>query len=148
MRTLTDEERTAFKAAVGEPLLTTEQIEEALALARRRHDEWSRVAWEGLSREAQFARAVLELERCVDGLILGMAQLVLLAGEAASSRDRGPLLEAAARADWQQVILNGGPPCFALAPLDRGSFCLRAERWEGYGAEAGHAFVSLHGLLS
>lgn len=31
--------------------------------------------------------------------------------------------------DWQQIILNGGPPCFHLE--EEGSFCLRAQRWAG-----------------
>lgn len=52
------------------------------------------------------------------------------------------LLEAARNADWQQVVLNGGPPCFHLEG-DR--FCLRAERWEGHGEL--HQFISLADLL-
>lgn len=51
------------------------------------------------------------------------------------------MIEAAEKADWQQVVLNGGPPCFALVDAD-GTFCLRAERWMGHGTDH-HEFVSL-----
>jgi hypothetical protein len=56
-------------------------------------------------------------------------------------------IEAAKHADWQQVVLNGGPPCFCL--LD-GRFCLRAERWDGHrdGDWPYHKFVSLADVLS
>jgi len=54
-------------------------------------------------------------------------------------------LAAARNADWQQVVLNGGPPCFHLIGKDR--FCLRAQRWPGHGSED-HEFVSLADLLS
>jgi len=45
-------------------------------------------------------------------------------------------------ADWQQVVLNGGPPCFHL---EHGRFCLRAQRWGGHrsGDWPYHAFVSM-----
>ena len=57
------------------------------------------------------------------------------------------LIRAAAFADWQKVVLNGGPPCFHLQ--SRGAFCLRAERWDGHsGNNPDHAFVSLADLLS
>lgn len=49
---------------------------------------------------------------------------------------------AAKDADWRQVVLNGGPPCFHL---EDGCFCLRAERWEGH--KTIHQFVSLESLL-
>jgi hypothetical protein len=52
------------------------------------------------------------------------------------------LLMSAKRADWGQVVMNGGPPCFAV--LD-GKFCLRAQRWAGHPED--HAFVSLESLL-
>jgi hypothetical protein len=42
--------------------------------------------------------------------------------------------------DWQQVALNGGPPCFAQLDDEEGWFCGRAERWEGHDGE--HEFVS------
>jgi hypothetical protein len=42
--------------------------------------------------------------------------------------------------DWQQVALNGGPPCFAFTIGDR-YFCGRAEQWAGHGPA--HAYVSL-----
>jgi hypothetical protein len=56
------------------------------------------------------------------------------------------LLCAAATMDWQQVVLNGGPPCFHLEP---GSikFCGRAERWAGHDGKSHHDFVSLRDLL-
>lgn len=57
------------------------------------------------------------------------------------------LLVAAHFADWQQVVLNGGPPCFHL---DGQRFCLRAERWDGHKTVGGgsiHAFVPLEELL-
>lgn len=55
--------------------------------------------------------------------------------------------EAAKQADWQQVIFNGGPPCFHLE--EDGSFCLRAERWAGHKATPGfHGFVSLAALIA
>jgi hypothetical protein len=50
---------------------------------------------------------------------------------------------AAATMDWQQVVLNGGPPCFHLA--EDGHFCGRAERWPGHGDL--HEFVSFPALL-
>lgn len=53
------------------------------------------------------------------------------------------LRRAAEQADWTQVVLNGGPPCFHLEG-DR--FCLRAERWPGHGDD--HEFVSLAAILS
>jgi hypothetical protein len=49
------------------------------------------------------------------------------------------LIYAAARADWEQVELNGGQPCFALMRDDQ--FCLRSEQWVGHGSD--HEFVSL-----
>lgn len=58
------------------------------------------------------------------------------------------LLEAAKNADWQQVVFNGGPPCFHLE--DR-RFCLRAERWDGHKTIGGsgpiHEYISLESLL-
>jgi hypothetical protein len=56
------------------------------------------------------------------------------------------LIAAAKRADWMQVVLNQGPPCFALHPDDRGTFCLRAKRWAGHGDDH-HPFVSLADML-
>lgn len=47
--------------------------------------------------------------------------------------------------DWQQVVLNGGPPCFFIE--DR-KFCGRAERWQGHGVRDFHDFVSLESLLA
>lgn len=41
--------------------------------------------------------------------------------------------------DWQQIYLNGGPPCFAVMG-DNHRFCNRAERWEGHPSD--HKFVS------
>src|SRR5689334_16034514 len=42
--------------------------------------------------------------------------------------------------DWQQVALNGGPPCFYV---EGPQYCGRAERWPGHGNPAFHDFVSL-----
>lgn len=53
-----------------------------------------------------------------------------------------PLLTAAEQMDWQQVVLNGGPPCFHLQS-DR--FCGRAQRWVGH--DGMHRFVSFADLL-
>jgi hypothetical protein len=54
------------------------------------------------------------------------------------------------RANWQQVIINGGPPCFAFEESD-GKFCLRAERWAGHTDKdkwpQRHRFVSLAALI-
>lgn len=46
--------------------------------------------------------------------------------------------------DWEQVRLNGGPPCFALigevTPDGAPRYCGRAQRWDGHPVD--HAFVS------
>lgn len=55
------------------------------------------------------------------------------------------LIEAAQHADWTQVALNGGPPCFYLED-NYGLFCLRAKRWHDGNADP-HEFVSLADLL-
>lgn len=55
------------------------------------------------------------------------------------------LFDAAAKADWMQVVLNQGPPCFYLA--ENGRFCLRAQRWGGHGESDFHKFVSFKDLL-
>ena len=34
--------------------------------------------------------------------------------------------------DWQQVVMNGGPACFALLDDEAGWYCGRAQRWEGH----------------
>ena len=47
--------------------------------------------------------------------------------------------------DWQQVVLNGGPPCFFV---EGGHYCGRAERWPGHGNQAFHNYVSLDDLLN
>lgn len=59
------------------------------------------------------------------------------------------LLQAADQMDWQQVALNGGPPCFHF---ENGKFCGRAERWPGHEVKTReawslHSFVSLAKLL-
>ena len=46
--------------------------------------------------------------------------------------------------DWQQVVLNGGPPCFY--DDRKGRYCGRAERWAGHGSV--HAFVPLESLVA
>ena len=48
--------------------------------------------------------------------------------------------------DWQQVVLSGGPPCFAILDDEDGWYCGRAQRWEGHDGE--HEFVSLQDLLA
>ncbi len=53
------------------------------------------------------------------------------------------ILNAAKHADWMQVVLNQGPPCFHID--DDGTFCFRAKRWAGH--DSSHKFVSLHDLL-
>jgi hypothetical protein len=45
--------------------------------------------------------------------------------------------------DWQQVVMNGGPACFAVNDDEPGRFCCRAERWIGHAAHGHHKFVSL-----
>src|ERR1051325_3808084 len=47
--------------------------------------------------------------------------------------------------DWEQVRLNGGPPCFYV---EGPQFCGRAERWGGHGNPAFHEYVSLSDLLT
>jgi len=47
--------------------------------------------------------------------------------------------------DWQQVVLNGGPPCFAVLDGEETWFCGRAERWAGHNGE--HTFVSLQDYI-
>ena len=55
------------------------------------------------------------------------------------------LVLAAERADWMQVVLNQGPPCFHL---EGRRFCLRAARWAGHDeASPLHKYVSLADLL-
>jgi len=54
-------------------------------------------------------------------------------------------LKAAKNMDWQQVVLNGGPPCFHLE--EDGSFCGRAERWQGHRVKDFHVFKSLANLI-
>lgn len=52
---------------------------------------------------------------------------------------------AALNMDWGQVVANGGPPCFHLD--DDGSFCGRAERWDGHGRKEFHEYRPLSTLL-
>jgi hypothetical protein len=59
------------------------------------------------------------------------------------------LIAAAKQADWMQVVLNYGPPCFHLE--ESGRFCLRAERWAGHvkgGTYPEHTFIPLDALLA
>lgn len=46
------------------------------------------------------------------------------------------------KADWEQILRNGGPPCFHV---EENHLCLRAERWAGH--DAVHQFKSLFSLL-
>lgn len=58
------------------------------------------------------------------------------------------VISAAADMDWQQVVLNGGPPCFYLE--ENGTFCGRAYRWEGHADKIDypyHPYVPLHLLI-
>jgi hypothetical protein len=66
-------------------------------------------------------------------------------GQAMSDTKEELKLFAARTMDWQQVALNGGPPCFHL---QHGKFCGRAERWAGHEMSEDHAFVSLEQLLT
>lgn len=47
--------------------------------------------------------------------------------------------------DWQQVVLNGGPPCFFI---EGPQFCGRTERWQGHGNSDFHDYVSLEQMVS
>lgn len=76
------------------------------------------------------AREVLEIygpvvaakrNTALEGRIVRLAQAVI---------DLSAAREAFDNADWQQVVFNGGPPCFHI---EDGRFCLRAQRWEGHG---------------
>lgn len=53
------------------------------------------------------------------------------------------LAKALANIDWQQVVGNGGPPCFFV---ENGRFCLRAQRWGGHSSDF-HYYVSLEDLV-
>lgn len=55
--------------------------------------------------------------------------------------------------DWEQVRLNGGPPCFHLDPEHEGNrFCGRAQRWFGHTVNESqypdHRFISLDDYLA
>lgn len=50
----------------------------------------------------------------------------------------------AKKADWGQVVANGGPPCFRY-DSDRDTFCLRAQCWAGH--DVMHKFFTLDALL-
>jgi hypothetical protein len=52
------------------------------------------------------------------------------------------LESAALCADWEQVRLNGGPPCFHI---EDGEFCFRAQRWPGHPTY--HKFLTLHDAI-
>lgn len=75
------------------------------------------------------------------GTVTNSAEAVAQSGSVAEGRF--------SQMDWQQVVLNGGPPCFSteLANGDRSRwYCGRAERWSGH--RTLHEFVSLDDLLS
>src|ERR1035437_5651366 len=62
-------------------------------------------------------------------------------------KDKFDVINAAEKMDWQQVIFNGGPPCFHMDAAN-GGFCGRAERWPGHGRSGMiHKFVSLANLF-
>lgn len=53
--------------------------------------------------------------------------------------------------DWEQVALNGGPPCFYVetnTPDEQPRFCGRARRWQGHGVQTFHSYVSLEEFIS
>lgn len=56
---------------------------------------------------------------------------------------KNELIKMAENMDWQQVVLNGGPPCFHSD--GKYFFCGRALRWEGHPKH--HKFVSLADLI-
>jgi len=58
-------------------------------------------------------------------------------------RIREKYITAANAADWEQVLLNGGPPCFHME--EDGRFCFRAMRWAGHPAD--DEFISLSRML-
>lgn len=60
-----------------------------------------------------------------------------------TERTTRDFIMAAMHMDWQQVALNGGPPCFHLC--EDGHYCGRAQRWEGHGSM--HKYVPLMDLL-
>lgn len=51
-------------------------------------------------------------------------------------------IAAATAMDWQQVVGNGGPPCFHLE--ESGHFCGRAQRWHD---EHTHPFRPMERML-
>jgi hypothetical protein len=53
------------------------------------------------------------------------------------------ILAASGSMDWQQVVSNGGPPCFHVET--DGHFCGRAKRWGGHNCM--HDYVSLADLV-
>jgi hypothetical protein len=65
-----------------------------------------------------------------------------------NAKKQRQILLAAKTPDWEQVLGNGGPPCFHV---EGNRFCFRAERWDGHhrigGSGAIHKFVSLENLL-
>lgn len=82
---------------------------------------------------------------CSDAEQCAAYQRGVVAGKRAAPREGGDeLLAAATRMDWQQVVLNGGPPCFHA---ESGKFCGRAERWEGHRYQGDHEYVSLASLV-
>lgn len=58
-------------------------------------------------------------------------------------KDTSPIVEAAEKMDWGQVVANGGPPCFHL--YEYGLFCGRTPEWLGH--PKNHEFVSLADLI-
>lgn len=82
--------------------------------------------------------------RCIRQLAALPVEYLFVPG--ASLRE---LIAAAEKADWMQVVLNEGPPCFHLEKIT-GLFCLRAQRWAGHTEKdewPEHRFVSLADLL-
>ena len=79
-----------------------------------------------------------------DRKLLREARFIIGSDDKFSQLLKDLIIKAAENIDWQQVILNGGPPCFRVQ--DDGRFCLRARRWDGHPLD--HEFVSLDNQIS
>jgi hypothetical protein len=128
----------------------SQQDEQLRANLKRLMASWRRTASQmPHDGHERYIRSVYA--ECADNLEVAIKPAASVPAVAAPSVGVAPqqdrLVEAAKRADWMQVVLNQGPPCFHLE--DKGNFCLRAERWAGHGVGEWpmHKFVSLADLL-
>ena len=82
-------------------------------------------------------------------LLTALNEFIDGVGNALPDVQREQVLAAAQKADWGQVVMNQGPPCFHLLTNGEPRFCLAAERWAGHHAQktVGHRYVSLADLL-